>query len=176
METWEEFAPFAELVCEMWTKVGVKTSMKQEERSLWDQRQAANELDAMADPYDSVAEPFLRANSMTRLRPGVDMQMMLWRAWFNSNGKQGEKPPAEFVDLYALCDKFASAKPFSADYTKIGKEIATIYTKSLVRFGAFLGPRVIIFSNRLGNVPTAGTFANDYGFWDPYRGDQWYFK
>ena len=59
---------------------------------------------------------------------------------------------------------------------QLGKDIATAYTNSLVRFGVYLGPRVIIFSNKLGNVPTKGTFANDYGFWDPYQGQQWYFK
>ena len=176
METWEEFAPFAEMVAEMWTKVGVKTTLKQEERSLWDQRVAANEIDSFAYPYDSVAEPVLRSNSMSRIRPGADYQMQLWKAWFNSAGKQGEEPPQEYKDLYALCDKFAIAKPGSADYMKLGKDIATQYTKSLIAFGAYLGPRVIIFSNKLGNVPTKGTFANDYGFWDPYQGQQWYFK
>lgn len=176
METWEEFAPFAELTAEMWTVVGVKTTMKQIERSLWDQRLAANELDATADPYDSVAEPVLRSNSMSRIRPGGDTQMPLWKAWFASGGKQGEEPPQEYKDLYDLCDKFAVAKPGSPEYMALGKEIATKYTQSLIRFGVYLAPRVIIFSNKLGNVPVEGTFANDYGFWDPYRGDQWYFK
>ncbi len=176
IETWEEFAPFAEMVAETWTQVGVKTAMKQLERSLWDQRMPANELDAMANPYDFVAEPALRSSGMTKLRPGGYTQMPLWQAWFNTGGKQGEEPPQEYKDLRALCDKFAMAKPGSDEYMKLGKEIATIYTKSLTTFGIFLGPRVIIFSNKLGNVPTQGTFANDYGFWDPYRGDQWYFK
>lgn len=176
LETWEEFAPFAEMVAEYWTAVGVKTTMKQEERSLWDQRQAANELDAMAAPYDSIAEPALRANSMSRLRPGGDYNMMLWRTWFASDGAQGEEPPVEIKELYDLCDQFAVAKPGSEEYMALGKDIATRYTEGLYVFGIFLGPRVMIFSNKLGNTPTEGTFANDYGFWDPYRGDQWYFK
>lgn len=176
METWEEFAPFAELVSEMWTVVGVKTTMKQIERSLWDQRLAANELDAMADPYDSVAEPVLRASTMSRIRPGGDTQMPLWKDWFGSNGEKGEEPPAEIKELYDLCQQYAVAKPGSDEYKALGLEIATRYTKSLYRIGIFLGPRVMIFSNKLGNTPTEGIFANDYGFWDPFRGDQWYFK
>lgn len=176
METWEEFAPFAEMVSEMWTAVGVKTSMKQIERSLWDQRLAANELDATADPYDSVAEPVLRAQTMSRIRPGGDTQMPLWKDWFGSNGQKGEEPPAEIKELYDLCQQFAVTKPGSDEYMKLGKEIATRYTKGVYRIGIYLGPRVMIFSNKLGNTPTEGIFANDYGFWDPYRGDQWYFK
>ena len=140
METWEEFAPFAEQTAEMWTAVGVKTTMKQEERSLWDQRLPANELDATADPYDSVAEPVLRANSMSRIRPGGDTQMPLWKSWFATGGKQGEEPPQEYKDLYALCDKFAVAKPGTTEYLAVGKEIATKYTQSLIRFGVLPRP------------------------------------
>lgn len=176
METWEEFAPFAELVSEMWTVVGVKTTMRQIERSLWDERLAANEIDAMADPYDSVAEPVLRGQTMSRIRPGGDTQMPLWKDWFGSDGAKGEEPPAEIKELYDLCQQFAVAKPGSEEYMALGKEIATRYTNALYRIGIYLGPRVMIFSNDLGNVPTEGIFANDYGFWDPYRGDQWYFK
>jgi len=175
METWEEFAPFAEMVAENWTKVGVKTTMKQEERSLWDQRMPANEQDAVAFPYDTVAEPSLRAGSMGRLRP-TDVNMPLWRAWFQSDGKQGEEPPQEYKDLYAMADKMAILKPGSEEYMKLGKEIATRYTNNLGVFGAYLGPRVVILSNKLGNVPTKGVFSNDYMFWDPFRGDQWYLK
>jgi peptide/nickel transport system substrate-binding protein len=135
----------------------------------------ANEQDAVAYPYDSVAEPTLRAGSMGRLRP-TDVNMPLWRAWFQSGGKQGEEPPQEYKDLNALCDKIAVVKPGSDEYMKLGKEIATAYTKNLGVFGVYLAPRVVILSNKLGNVPTKGVFSNDYMFWDPFRGDQWYFK
>lgn len=176
METWEEFAPFAEMAAEMWTAIGVKTSMKQIERSLWDQRLAANELDAFAAPYDSVAEPVLRGQRMSRIRPGGDYNMPLWKDWFNSNGDLGEEPPAEIKELYDLSAQFALAAPGSDEYMQLGNEIATRYTEGLYVIGVYLGPRVMIFSNKLGNTPTEGIFANDYGFWDPYSGHQWYFK
>ena len=49
LECWEEFCPHSELVAEMWTdNVGVKTTMSQIERTLWLERNQANEADAYA--------------------------------------------------------------------------------------------------------------------------------
>ena len=42
--------------------------------------------------------------------------------------------------------------------------------------GGTVAPRVIIFNNDLGNVPTEGIFAYDYNFWYPFNCDAWYFK
>ena len=177
LECWEEFCPHSEQVAEMWSAVGVKTTMSQIERTLWLERNQANEPDAYAHPYDSIAEPNLRAANCARLRPlGSDSYAPLWRAWYNSEGKEGEEPAKENQELYALCDRFATAKPGSDEYMQIGKEMATLYSNQLYSLGISVAPRVIILSNRLGNTPDAGMFSGDFMFWVPYRGDQWYVK
>jgi peptide/nickel transport system substrate-binding protein len=177
LECWEEFCPHSEMVAEMWTAVGVKTTMSQIERTLWLERNQANEADAYAHPYDSIAEPNLRAASCSRMRPlGSDSYAPLWRAWYNSQGKEGEEPSQTNKDLMALCEQYKTAQPGSAEYLRIGKEMATLYTNQLYSLGISVAPRVIILSNRLGNVPTEGMFSGDFMFWVPYRGDQWYIK
>ena len=177
LECWEEFCPHSEMIAEMWSAVGVKTSMNQIERTLWLERNQANEADVYAHPYDSIAEPALRAGNCTRIRPlGVDSYAPLWRTWYNSKGAEGEKPSEANQQIMALCDKFAAAKPGSPEYTDIGKQIAKLYTEQLYTIGTSVAPRVIILSNRLGNTPSAGMFAGDYMFWVPFRGDQWYVK
>ena len=55
-------------------------------------------------------------------------------------------------------------------------KMATIYTEQLYSLGVSVSPRVIILSNRLGNMPTEGMFSGDYSFWVPFRGAQWYIK
>ncbi len=177
LECWEEFCPHSEQIAEMWTAVGVKTTMSQIERTLWLERNQANEADAYAHPYDAIAEPNLRAASCSRMRPlGGDSYAPLWRVWYNSAGAEGEEPSQENQDLMALCDQYATAQAGTPEYLQIGKDMATLYTNQLYSLGISVAPRVIILSNRLGNVPTEGMFSGDFMFWVPYRGDQWYVK
>jgi len=178
LECWEEFCPHSEQVAEMWTNnLGIKTTMSQIERTLWLERNQANEGQIFAHPYDSIAEPVLRSNSCARIRPfTTDGYAPLWRTWYNTGGAEGEEPPAAHQALMALCDQFAVSVPNSDEYLELGKQIATLYTEELYSLGVSIAPRVMIISNRLGNTPTEGIFAGDYMFWVPYRGDQWYVK
>jgi peptide/nickel transport system substrate-binding protein len=177
LECWEEFCPHSELIAEMWTAVGVKTTMSQIERTLWLERNQANDADAYAHPYDSIAEPNLRAAKCSRFRPmGSDSYAPLWRTWYNSAGAEGEEPSEANQQINALCDQYAATEPGSEAYMTAGGEMAKLYTEQLYSLGVSVAPRVIIISNRLGNAPTEGMFAGDYMFWVPYRGDQWYIK
>lgn len=177
LECWTEFCPHSEMIAEMFTAVGVRTSMQQIERTLWLQRNQANEADLYAHPYDAIAEPNLRAASCGRIRPlGADSYAPAWRTWYNTGGEQGDEPTAENQQIMALCDQFSTSIPGSEEYMRIGNELATLYTNQLYTLGVAVAPRVIIISNRLGNTPTEGMFSGDYMFWVPYRGDQWYIK
>ncbi|GAC1642861.1 MAG: ABC transporter substrate-binding protein [Herpetosiphon sp.] len=178
IECYEEFCPQSEQVAEMWTAIGVKTAMRQIERSLFIQRNQANEQEVFAHPFDAIAEPNIRAANCGRIRPlsAGDTYAALWKTWYNSKGAQGEQPSKENQDLMALCDRFSTAVPGSPEYKQTGKELATLFTNQLYTVGTTVAPRVIIISNRLGNAPTKGTFSNDYSFWVPFRGDQWYIK
>ena len=61
-------------------------------------------------------------------------------------------------------------------YAALGESILKRISDQCWFIGVSVSPRLVIISNRLGNTPTEGTFANDYNFWKPYRGDTWYFK
>ncbi len=178
LECWEEFCPHSEQVAEMWTNnLGIKTTMNQIERTLWLERNQANEQQIYAHPYDSIAEPVLRSNSCARIRPlSVDSYAPLWRLWYNTAGADGEEPSEAYQSINDLCDQFAVSIPNSDEYVELGGQLASEYTEQLYTLGVSIAPRVIIISNRLGNTPTEGIFAGDYMFWVPYRGDQWYVK
>lgn len=181
LECTEEFAPQAEMVSEMWTKVGVKTIMKQEERTLFYQRGAANERDAAAWTFDGVAEFSLRSGgldgSACRRAFGNPINAaILWSTWINTKGASGEEPPEIIKRFYEIGDKFLVTSPKSRDYKKLGGELLKIATENLWAIGTSVAPRVIMISNKLGNTPKEGTFAYDYHFWVPYMGDTWFFK
>jgi len=180
LETIEEFVPVCEMAVEYWDKIGIKVTLKQQERTYYLERGKTGERDMQAWTMDGVQEFNLRSSAFGRLRPGNafdDMEFQVeHKKWFNSNGAEGIEPPEEIKDLYNKCIKFSTLKPGSDEYMALGKEILTTVVKNLWFIGVTVSPRVIIISNRLGNTPTEGVFAYDYNFWKPYRGDTWYFK
>lgn len=180
LETIEEFAPVAEMACEYWDAVGVKVTLKQEERSYYLERGIANERDMQAFTMDSVGEFNLSGSYFSRLRPGNafdDLEFMqAYKDYWDSNGTKGEQPPEDIDQLRNDCLKFGTLSTDDPEYATLGESILQRISDQCWFIGVTVSPRLVIISNRLGNTPTEGTFANDYNFWKPYRGDSWYFK
>ncbi|MFR8002209.1 MAG: ABC transporter substrate-binding protein [Hydrogeniiclostridium sp.] len=180
LETIEEFAPTAEMACEYWTAVGVKVTLNQEERTYYEERGDANQRQMQAFTLDSVGETFLRSSAFSSLNPGrlggPLTFMQAYRDYWDSKGAEGEKPPEDIQQLYDDCLKFSTLSPDDEEYAKLGESILKRISDNCWYIGTAVSPRMVLISNRLGNTPTEGTFANDYGFWKPYRGDTWYFK
>lgn len=181
LESTEEFAKVGEMVAEMWTAVGVKTTFKQQERTFARERYATNEREAQVFTFDNVAEPSLIAETFDKIYPpfGVNIeigQAPLWNEWYQTGGKSGEEPPENVQKLRTDIDKMVTLKQGSDEYLALGKEILTDFTKNLYFIGCTVAPRIIILNRDLGNTPTGGIFANDYNFWYPFNCDAWYFK
>ena len=180
LETIEEFAPTAEMACEYWTAVGIKVTLNQEERSYYLERGQNNQRQMQAFTMDSVGELLLRSSSFSRLRPGNafdDLELMpLYKDWWDSNGEDGEQPPEDIDTLRSDCLRFGTMSAEDPEYAELGESILQRISDNCWFIGTAVSPRMVLISNRLGNTPTEGTFANDYGFWRPYRGDTWYFK
>lgn len=180
LETIEEFAPMAEMACEYWDAVGVHTTLNQEERSYYLERGTNNDCDVRAFTLDSVGEFNLRSSSFSRLRPGNafdDLEFMqAYKDWWDSDGAQGEEPPEDIKQLRDDCMKFGTLSTDDPEYAKLGTSILERLADKCWMVGTAVSPRMVVISNRLGNTPTEGTFANDYNFWKPFQGDTWYFK
>jgi peptide/nickel transport system substrate-binding protein len=179
LESTEEFTPMGEMVAEMWTAVGVKTDYKQNERTFARERFLTNERDAQCFTFDSAAEFALRADP-SKIQPAFVRDELgfatQYRQWYDTNGATGEEPPQDLKYLRALVDEWIALAPTNPQYVEKGKEMLNIFTKNLWYIGLTVAPRVVIISNKLGNTPKEGTFAGDYSFWYPFRGDAWYFK
>ncbi len=179
LETIEEFVKVSEMVAEFWSAIGIKTTLQVDERSFYEERASTNDREISAFTLDMVAETNLRAQSFGRFRPGNAQKelefMSKYTLWFN--GQQGgEEPPQEIKTLRDKCLEFGTLSPENAKYKTLGGEIASEVVKNLWFIGCTVAPRIVIVSDKLGNTPTKGTFANDYTFWKPYKCDAWYFK
>lgn len=181
LESTEEFAKVGEMVAEMWTAVGIKTTFKQLERSFARERYDTNEREAQVFTFDNVAEVTLLAENFEKMLPpfGEDNeigQAPMWAEWYNSDGASGEEPPAEIQAMREKMLKLVTLERGSEEYLALGKEILTQFTEGVYFIGVTVAPRVIILNRNLGNTPTEGIFANDYNFWYPFNCDAWYFK
>jgi peptide/nickel transport system substrate-binding protein len=180
VESTQEFAPVAEMVTEMWTQIGVKSTFKLQERSFAIERFSTNDREAQVWTFDGVAEPSLYSGRFARLLPpfstGEGGMATLWDEWYKSNGEKGEEPPAEITKLYDDIIEWTNLPAGSEEYIKQGKDILTFTTKQMLYIGTSVSPRVIILNKDLGNAPTEGIFAYDYFFWYPFNCDAWYFK
>lgn len=180
LETTEEFVPMGEMVSEMWTAVGVKTTLKQQERSFARERYMTNEREAQCFTFDSVAEPTLFANSYDKMLPPFARDEIgcapLWRTWIETDGASGEEPPVGVLKLREDMLAHLGMVPGTPEYLELGEQILTDFTHGLYYIGLTVAPRVIIISKDLGNTPTEGIFAGDYNFWYPFNCDAWYFK
>lgn len=180
LETIEEFVPMGEMVSEMWTAVGIKTTLKQQERSFARERYMTNEREAQCFTFDSVAEPTLIANTFDKMLPPFALDELgfaaLWREWINTNGASGEEPPENVKKLREDMITLVGMVPGTPEYLELGEQILTDFTQKLYYIGLTVAPRVIILNKDLGNTPTEGIFAGDYNFWYPFNCDAWYFK
>ena len=151
-----QFTQLAELVKEDWAKVGIFANVVEQERSLVEQRRAANELQIFVWQNDGTDELFLYPfhalpiNETSGTGPGYGV-------WYSTNGADGVEPTDPSV--LKVFDLFSQGlKGSEEERVQIGQEIWKIITDevwtmgTVGQSGAFMGVRVV--NNNLGNIPS----------------------
>mgnify|MGYP000238801889 FL=1 len=107
IETMETNSAVVHLVAEHWTRLGVRTDVKEEARQLFYARKAAALHDAVATVGGAEGDPVLEPRFYLP-HNAESNQAVLWAQWFQSNGRQGEAPPDEVrqtMDLYRQIER-----------------------------------------------------------------------
>ena len=151
-----QFTQLGELVKEDWAKVGIFANVVEQERTLVEQRRAANDLPIFVWQNDGTDELFLYpfhalpVESISGTGPGYGQ-------WYSSGGAEGVEPTDPSV--LKVFDLFSQA--LNASYEKrfqIGQEIWKIITDevwtmgTVGQSGAFMGVRIA--KNNMGNIPS----------------------
>jgi peptide/nickel transport system substrate-binding protein len=149
-----QFTQLGELVKEDWAEVGIFANVVESERSLVEQRRAANDLQIFLWQNDGTDELYLYpyhaipVDSTSGTGPAFGV-------WYASGGAQGIEPPD---NVKQVLDKFSAgliATP--EERIELGKEIWAqitdeVWTMGTVgQSGAFMGVRVV--NNNMGNIP-----------------------
>jgi peptide/nickel transport system substrate-binding protein len=150
-----QFTQLAELVKEDWAEIGIFANVVEQERTLVEQKRAANELPVFVWQNDGTDELYLYPlhaipfNEASGTGPAFGI-------WYSTGGEQGIEPPDNVKHVLNLFSQGLAATP--EERITIGQEIWSIITDevwtmgTVGQSGAFMGVRVV--KNNMGNIPS----------------------
>lgn len=125
----EDHIHVAELVAEYWKNVGIHTTVKRIDDTLYGERVAANEIRATIIWVNS---PIWASTGWDDYLPKENWGP-LWDLWNSSRGEDGEEPPAEIKELYELHGEFLAATTGTPESTQV---LDAIVATTASRFGS----------------------------------------
>ncbi len=168
-----------ELVVSYWREVGLDIRLKQVDQALQQSRATGNLMQMSiwhADRTTDILFP-VEPYWFVPLHTGwEEAHWNLWVSYLGSDGKRGEKPPAEMVELW---DWHAEMKvtPDPSRRIALGKKILRSNAQNLWSIGTVgLAPQPIIVGKRLHNVPAQGYWGWDNRWSMPYFPATWYLE
>jgi peptide/nickel transport system substrate-binding protein len=145
----------AQMVAQQWAKnIGIKATVTEVERSLMTTRLAAGQTQIRVWSNDGSDNPFTYPDHCLPYNNGSGWGP-LYGQWYQSGGKQGEKPEGDALKMLQLYDQAKGLPP--EKLIDIGKQILQLYIENVWVIGtvgvspAILG--VAIIKNYMGNVP-----------------------
>ncbi len=148
-----DIGPVGELLVEYFRDVGLNSTLKILETSLWSSRLNANEM------YATIiwnVQPMWPAGTWTDYTPR-NTWAPLWMTWMNTNGEEGEEPPAPVQRIIELQQGRVQAIPGSAEDTALYDEIYQTLVDNvyLIAIAEKVG-YVLVTDAAMRNVPIQG--------------------
>jgi len=156
--------PTLELLAAFWKKIGIKTTIKKIDGSLWAQRTAAGEHQATI--YWSHTPLWYMGDL------GQPYWAPLWYQWWTSGGKQGEEPPPDVKEFFTKISQISAAPPEQGQ--KVYEEVRKMMNDNifyLVPVENMMQP--MLANAKLGNV---GTSEDAFAIGTNFSGEQFFYK
>ncbi|PNV78870.1 MAG: peptide ABC transporter substrate-binding protein [Dictyoglomus turgidum] len=164
-----------ELIKSYWEKIGIKTIIKQVDRSLYTTQCNSGDIEIGVWVMDRMSNVAISAGRL--LGTWTDGPWApLYARWYWTKGQEGEEPTGDIKKIYDLWDEFNRTVDARKRDTII-RQIIALHRKNIWIIGTVGGiPQLVIVNNKLRNVP-------DGILWDdPYRSElnsfpeQFFFK
>jgi len=156
------FGPWAdilELVKQYWEAVGVKTAVKMIDRSLWQTRYAANEMDVTVWTGTVGMQPFTWPRYYVPTG-GQVLWAPAYQRWYESGGKRGERPTEDVLKAIELFEQIKGTAD-KEKQSRLFKEILKLKAKYLWNIGTLApAPYIGVASNKLRNVPKVAVYSD----------------
>jgi peptide/nickel transport system substrate-binding protein len=151
----DDFIDALEMVADWWNAVGVKTTAKPVETSLYFTRRDANELQAGVDYSGNGFYPILNPDDYIPTSGG-SVWANAWGTWYATDGESGEEPPEEVKRQLELYDEIL-VTPNIDKQKELWAEIMDINAENCYHFGFCDRAAVpVVVSNKMHNVPETG--------------------
>ena len=151
----DDFLEIAELISGWWSAIGIKTTSKGVEGTLFTTRIQNGELDC--------GITFAGPGIYTPISPGRQIPTdngsiwaSQWGLWYSTNGQSGEEPPAEVKEQLAIYDEL-SATVDQDKQVELWDKIMVINAENLYQWGICDRAAVPVpVTNHFYNVPDEG--------------------
>jgi peptide/nickel transport system substrate-binding protein len=170
-----------ELIVKYWKDVGIKTARKEDERSLYQTRALAGELDVGVWHTDRVTEFRVIIPGATKWNPRSEIGWAVqWGLWRTTGGKSGEKPTGkcgeEFTKFMDMLDQwYITVTP--KKYKELAQKIWDNQADNLWLIGTVgLLNCPVVSKNYIKNFPSKCYWGDDTSWWYAADGVQWYIE
>lgn len=171
---------FPILVAEMWRAVGIDVQMREIDSVTLGDKGRDNALDIHMI-YDQPIYPVLAAGAEPLVPPfhiNDPLTGLPWAQWRDSDGAEGEEPPAWAKELWEHGATMSASLPGSEAWNEALSAATEIHREQLVVIGVFSEmPRLSVINKALRNVPEIEAIGGSatFGYLQPYGVDQWYY-
>jgi len=166
----ENHIPTGELIAEYWNEIGIFTSVKQMDVTVFGERLADNQIWAT---LIWVHQPVWGSGGFPDYLP-EDGWGPLWTEWFDTQGESGEEPPDGVKQLYDYHIELLTVDSGSEQNEVALNKILKSHRDNIWIFQVAEHPYYpTFFSNRIGNVPQ-GVKQDTYGIITSFSMEQWF--
>lgn len=171
---------FVKLMSDYFKSVGLNVNAKEQtsEATRENAKAATSDINMEWDiPYEPtlIADISLYTPYYSEISPLFGIG---WKQWFNSDGAEGEEPPAWAKEMFELATEWKTVLPGSARYMEIGRRLIDLNLENLTIIGTVGAiPKPIIVKGKLHNVMREmPTVHFNFGYIYPYRAEQWFLQ
>ncbi len=168
-----------ELIAEMWRQnLDIDVLVHEITAGLAEERAPANLMDAIAWTGGEVLDtlfPMYARWFLPQSPGGSRTAGVQWARWFQTDGEEGEEPPADVKELRSWWEDVRT-EPDSERRLELGRKILSYQAENLWSIGTVgYGAKPLIFDADLRNVPETGIWALST-LWTISRDpEQWFF-
>ena len=163
-------------VKEYWENVGVKTILKEQSGTVFQDRRMPPLMDVYTTAGAGGSSEKDAYISVRCFRVGVDWwYLTLWGLWMRTDGKEGMKPPEVVFELEKLDLEWKELTPGTEEYVRVGKKLVGLHTEQLWAIGTVsCVPHPTVAKKNLRNVPVESKYIDNFLMWQ--HPETWFFK